>query len=217
MKVITIMIYENIFFNKFIFCKTTRTPLILRVTDYFSFNTPTSPKNQRHGTAAFVWNHKLGKTLCCIVEWILHIHHVRRSSLVRKRLSDRKDQVTDRRRTGTRHGILVGAHGNIGLSNRLCSISNGVCKRSKTGTGLSICDKITHFKPREGTTPSNQFRVNIHLYPLFSCYIYQFSDYPDWDLDQIFENFRDWEQKKIDNILTYRENCYKSGEKSISI
>lgn len=39
----------------------------------------------------------------------------------------------------------------------------------------------------------------------------QFSDYPDWDLDQIFENFRDWEQKKIDNILTYRENCYKSG------
>lgn len=38
----------------------------------------------------------------------------------------------------------------------------------------------------------------------------EYSDYPKFDFDLVVENFFEWERNKAENILTYREKCFKS-------
>lgn len=38
----------------------------------------------------------------------------------------------------------------------------------------------------------------------------KYSDYPKFNIDLVVENFYEWEKNKVENILTYREKCFRS-------
>jgi len=54
-------------------------------------------------------------------------------------------------------------------------------------------------------------RTSSFLYNYCTIYIvFQYTDYPKHDNDSIALMFKEWKRSKKENIMTYRDRCFKS-------